>query len=192
LTFNDFIELNLFGKKKTNNILKSILFSKKKPLNRLLFALSIKHLGKEKSKIIAKKFKNIKALINATSSDFIEIPEIGNKLCISLRMFFESKYNLNIIDCLIKFGVNIEESVLQIDNGFFKNKTFVFTGKLLNYKRKQIYEIIESFGGIISEYISNRVDYIIVGSNPGFKLNKAKIFNIEIIDEKKLESILIS
>ncbi|MDR1052336.1 MAG: NAD-dependent DNA ligase LigA [Endomicrobium sp.] len=192
LTFNDFIELNLFGKKKTNNILKSILFSKKKPLNRLLFALGIKHLGKEKSKIIAKKFKNIKALINATSSDFIKIPEIGNKLCTSLKMFFESKYNLNIINYLIKFGVNIEESVLQIDNGFFKNKTFVFTGKLLNYKRKQIYEIIESFGGIISEYINNRVDYIIVGSNPGFKLSKAKIFNIEIIDEKKLESILIS
>jgi DNA ligase (NAD+) len=190
LTFNDFMELDLFDKKKTNNILRSILLSKNKPLNKLLFALSIKHLGKEKSKIIAKRFKNIKTLINATSSDFIKIPEIGDKLCISLKIFFKNRYNINIINSLIDFGVNVEENDLQIDNNFFKNKIFVFTGKLLNYTRKQIYEIVESFGGITSEYITNKVDYIVIGSDPGGKLNKAKTLNIKIINEKNLESIL--
>ncbi|MDR1928820.1 MAG: NAD-dependent DNA ligase LigA [Endomicrobium sp.] len=109
LTENDFVDLVSFKEKKINNILDSIILSKQRPLSRLLFAFGIKQLGYNKSKIIAKKFKNMENLLNANLEDFMKIHDIGKVLAIELKNFFASEKVHYLIKVLIKVNVNMVE-----------------------------------------------------------------------------------
>jgi DNA ligase (NAD+) len=187
LKYDDFIKLDLFKEKKANNLMKAIAASKKRPLSKLLFALGIRHIGEKVSEIIAKKFKNMNILFNASIEDFTRVPEIGSILSLSLKNFFENKTVHNVIDNLIAAGVNMIEPETEQSSTQFDGKMFVLTGELKNCTREQAVRIIESLGGKVTSSVSKKTDYIIAGANAGSKLKKAKELNLKIIDETEFD-----
>jgi DNA ligase (NAD+) len=187
LKYDDFIELDLFKEKKTGNLMKAITASKKRPLSKLLFALGIRHIGEKVSEIIAKRFKSMNALFNASIEDFTRVPEIGSILALSLKEFFENKTVRNIIDNLIAAGVNMIEPKTEQFGTQFDGKMFVLTGELKNCTREQAGKIIKLLGGKVASSVSKKADYIIAGANAGSKLKKAKELNVKIIDETEFD-----
>ncbi|AKL97866.1 NAD-dependent DNA ligase LigA [Endomicrobium proavitum] len=190
LTFEDFLELELFKEKKANNLIKAINDSKTRPLSRLLFALGIRHIGEKASEIIVKRFKTIEAIYAATVDDFTRINEIGDVLAISLKEFFEEPEVKHVIDTLIAAGVNTTEPETTSAGTKFEGKTFVLTGELINYTREEAGAIIKSLGGKVTNSVSKKTDYVVTGENAGSKLDKAKELGVRVIDSKKFEELL--
>ena len=190
LTFDDFLELELFKERKANNLVNAIITSKERPLSRLLFALGIKHVGEKASEIIAKRFKDIEAVFNTSLEDFTRINEIGEVLALSLKEFFEKPEVRHVIDTLKKAGVNMTEPESQNAGTQFEGKTFVLTGELPNYTREQAEAIIKSLGGKTSSTVSKKTAYVLAGAEAGSKLEKAKKFGVKIIDEIEFEKLI--
>ncbi|MCL1972741.1 MAG: NAD-dependent DNA ligase LigA [Endomicrobia bacterium] len=190
LTFNDFLELELFKEKKANNLVKSVITSKERSLSRLLFALGIPHVGEKASETIAKRFKNIEAIFSASLEDFTRINEIGEVLALSLKEFFEKPEVRHVIDTLTKAGVNMTEPESQNAGTQFEGKIFVLTGELVNHKREQATEIIKSLGGKVTSSVSKKTDYVLAGADAGSKLEKAKKLGIAVIGETEFEELI--
>ncbi|MDR2192586.1 MAG: NAD-dependent DNA ligase LigA [Endomicrobium sp.] len=190
LTFDDFIDLDLFKEKKANNIMKAIDKSKNQPLSRLLFAIGIRHIGEKVSEIIAKRFINIDALFNASSEDFTKINEIGSVLALSLEEFFARDQTKRIIDALKAAGVNMSEPQTENAGRQFEGKTFVLTGELAKYAREEAAKIIKSLGGKTSSSVSKKTDYVLAGENAGSKLKKAKDLSVKILTEEEFEELI--
>ncbi|MCL2145159.1 MAG: NAD-dependent DNA ligase LigA [Endomicrobia bacterium] len=190
LTFEDFLELEFFKEKKANNVINAINESKKRPLSKLLFALGIRHAGEKASETIAKRFKNIEAVFEASVDDFIRINEIGDVLAQSLKGFFERSEIRHIIDTLKKAGVRMTQPESQNAGTRFEGKVFVLTGELSGYTREQATEIIKSLGGKISSSVSKKTDYVLAGADPGSKLEKAKKLEVKIINETEFKELL--
>jgi DNA ligase (NAD+) len=189
LKSDDFTELDLFKEKKTGNLMKAITASKKRPLSKLLFALGMRRIGKKNSEIVARRFRSMDALFNASIEDFTRIPEIGGILALSLKEFFENKTVRNVINNLIAAGVNMIEPKMEHSDMQFDGKMFVLTGELKNCTREQVSKIIKSLGGKVASSVSKKTDYIVAGANAGSKLKKAKELNIKIIDETEFDVI---
>lgn len=189
LTFDDFLELELFKEKKANNVMKAINESKKRPLSKLLFALGIRHVGEKASETIAKRFKNIEALFEASVDDLTRINDIGDVLAQSLKEYFERPEVRHAVDTLKAAGVNMTEPESENAGTQFEGKTFVLTGELPNYTREQAEEIIKSLGGRTSSSVSKKTSYVLAGENAGSKLEKAKTLGVEIIDEEEFNKL---
>ncbi|MCA6071392.1 MAG: NAD-dependent DNA ligase LigA [Endomicrobium sp.] len=191
LTYNDFINLELFKEKKANNLVEAVVKSKRRPLSRLLFALGIRHIGEKSSEIIAKRFRNIEVLFNANVEEFTRIPEIGEVLALSLKKFFDNKTARRVVDALIAAGVSTTEPEAEQQHGtLFEGQLFVLTGELEHYTREQAGEIIKSFGGRVVSSVSKKTDYALAGADTGLKLEKAKKLNIKIINEQEFEELV--
>ncbi len=187
----ELINIERFGEKSVNNILSSIEKSKEKPYEKVLFAIGIRYIGERTANIIANNFPNIELLSSATEEKIDSIYEIGPKIAKSIVEFFRDEKGKKLIEGLKKAGLKFELEKKTIkENPFFKNKTFVITGTLNNYTRKQAEEIIESFGGKTSNSVSKNTDYLIVGDDPGSKLNKAKSLGVKILSEEEFISLL--
>lgn len=192
LTYNDFISLDLFKDKKANNLLEAIVASKKRSLSKLLFALGIRHIGEKNSEIIAKKFKDMKALFEASVEDFTKIPEIGNALALFLKKFFENSATRHVVNTLISAGVNMTEPEAYKTGRQFEGKVCVLTGTLETYTREQASEIIISLGGRITSFVSKKTDYVLAGANAGSKLEKAKELDLKIIYEEEFKKLIMA
>ena len=178
-----------FGKKSVDKLLLSIEKSKENSLDKVIFALGIRYVGAKTSKILAKKFKNIDDLINASYDDFISVYEIGDKIAQSLVDYFNNEENLKIIKNLKNKGISFSYEVTEFSNKF-SNMTFVLTGNLKSYKREELKEILEKNGARVSSSVSKNTDIVIYGESAGSKLEKAKELNIELWDENKLGEML--
>ncbi|MDR2437429.1 MAG: NAD-dependent DNA ligase LigA [Endomicrobium sp.] len=190
LNYDDFIGLEFFKDKKTNNIIKSIAKSKKRPLSKLIFALGIRHVGEKVSEIVAKKFKTMDALFTASLEDFSKVSEIGEVLALSLKEFFENATARNVIENLVSSGVNMTEPETSNKKFQFEGITFVLTGELEKYTREKVAEIIKSLRGNVTSSVSKKTDYVLAGLNAGSKLEKAKKLNIKVIDEAEFERLI--
>jgi DNA ligase (NAD+) len=189
LAFEDFLELDLFKEKKANNIMKAVNESKKRPLSKLLFALGIRHVGEKASETIAKRFKNIEALFEASADDFTRINDIGDVLAQSLEEYFSRREVRHAVDTLKAAGVNMTQPESENAGTRFEGKTFVLTGELPNYTREQAEEIINSLGGKTSSSVSKKTSYVLAGENAGSKLEKAKKLEISVIDEQEFNKL---
>ncbi|MDR1244980.1 MAG: NAD-dependent DNA ligase LigA [Endomicrobium sp.] len=190
LSYDDFIELELFKDKKANNLIKAIAESKKRPLSKLIFALGIRHIGEKVSEIVAKRFKTMEALFEVSLEDFSRVSEIGEVLALSLREFFENRTARHVIEDLVLSGVNMTEPETSKKGSQFEGRAFVLTGELEKYSREKVSEIIKSLGGKVTSSVSKKTDYVIVGANAGSKLEKAKELDIKIIDEAEFEKLI--
>lgn len=188
LTKEQISSIERMGDKSAENLIKEIENSKNLGLSRLLYALGIRFTGEKAAKLIAEKFKNLNNVINATVSELSEIDGIGEKTAKSVKSYFEDYENMLIIKKIIENKVKISEEITERDT-LLKDKTYVLTGELKNFKRKEAKELLEKLGGKVTSSVSKNTTAVIVGENPGSKLTKANQLGIEILTEEFLISL---
>lgn len=190
LSFEDFASLKKNGTKFAQNLVDSINTSKKNDLYRLITALGIRHVGSKASKILARKYRTMDNLSNATFEELSEIKDIGAVMANSIREFFSQEQTKNLIEKLKQDGVNMECLEEQSDDNRFEGKTFVLTGTLETMTRKEAEDIIEKFGGKTSGSVSKKTDYVLAGEEAGSKLTKAQNLVITIISETEFKEMI--
>lgn len=185
----ELIELERMGERSVGNLLEAIEASKKNPLERLVFALGIKMIGQRAAKLLAENFTDVYELTRASMESLTQIPEIGEKMALSLIKFFEQAQNMQLLQRLEALGVNIKSVKKNIEEREqFKGKTFVLTGSLTSFTRDEAKEIIEGFGGKVSSSVSKKTDYVLAGEEAGSKLTKAQELGVQIVDEETFKS----
>ncbi|MDD2523242.1 MAG: NAD-dependent DNA ligase LigA [Endomicrobiaceae bacterium] len=190
LTFDDLMMLDLFKEKKANNLIQSIIKSKQNPLNKLIFALGIRHIGEKSAVILADKFTNIDNLINATQEQLLSINEIGPILVQSILDYFSNEETLSMIKELKLLGVNAIEPEKDKSFSPLADKTFVLTGELSTITRKDAENYILSLGGKTTSAVSKKTDFVVVGNEPGSKYQKAINLGIKILNEKEFKELI--
>lgn len=188
----DLESLERMGPKSAANLLQAIEASKERPLHRLITALGIRHIGAKTARLLTQRFKNIEDFYHATQEEFTAIPEIGDIMAASLVAFFQEPRNRETIANLQKAGVNTVEPGADQGDLPLAGKVFVLTGTLPNLTRNEATELIESKGGRVSSSVSRKTDYVVVGSDPGSKYDKAVQLGITILDEEALLNLLNS
>ncbi len=192
----DLMAIERLGEKSVTNLINSIEKSKEKTFDKVLFALGIRYVGSGAAKKLAAHFKSMDRLIEASEEDITSVHEIGESISKSVKRFLSDKHNRKNIEALKKAGLKFsfaESKTAIIKDNFFKDKTFVLTGSLLNYTREDAEEKIIHFGGNTSSSVSKKTDYVIAGEKAGSKLDKAKSLGVKILDEaaftKKISEI---
>lgn len=186
LTEDQINGLDRMGKKTADNIIKGINQSKRVPFGRVIFALGIRFVGETVAKKLAKSFKNIEELENATFDRLINIDEIGEKIANSILNYFSNKSNQNIISRLKEVGIQLEQDVESQASQTNKliGKSIVISGVFTHHTRDEYKEIIEQSGGKNAGSISSKTSFILAGDNMGpSKLEKAQKLGIPIMNE---------
>ena len=185
------MELEGFGSKSIDNLLTSIEDSKTRSLEKLLFALGIRHVGEKCAKILALKYRSMDNLMASYYEELNAIRDVGDVIALSICEYFKDEKNIKLINDLKNIGVNmiyLGEEVKEDEN--FNNKKFVITGTISFMSRDELKEKIELLGGTCSESVSKKTDVVIVGENPGSKYDKAIELGIEIWNEEVLKEKL--
>jgi DNA ligase (NAD+) len=186
----DLVKLERMAKKSSENIIKAIENSKKRPLSNLIFALGIRYVGNYASKLLAQKIDNIFDLQDKNSEDLVNISEIGPKIAESIVLFFKKEENLQIIKKLKNAGVNLISKEKIAEKQTLREIQFVLTGTLENFTREEAKDAIERLGGRVTGNVTKKTDYLVLGKEPGQKYQKAKEMNINIIEEKEFKAML--
>ena len=186
LTYEKLIELDRMAKKSTENLLAAIAKSKERDLVNLLFGLGIRHVGTRAAEILAENFSTLKELEQAKVEDLTAIREIGPALAESITDFFQDTETTKVIDKLKNAGVNMvqKEKKAPVRNPVFVGKSVVVTGILEGMARSEAERLVKELGGRVSSSVSKKTDYLVVGKDPGSKLDKAKIFGVKIITKE--------
>ena len=185
----DLIELEGFGKKSVNNLLISIENSKNNSLEKVLFALGIRHVGKKTAKILAKRYKNIDNIINANIDELTNVNDIGEIIAKSVRLYFDDSINLKLIENLKNMGLNFEYKNDSSDDTL-SGMTFVLTGTLKKYKREELTKILEDKGAKVTNSVTKKTTGVIVGDKPGSKYDKALKLGVKIYKEEDVLNII--
>lgn len=187
----DLIELEGFGNKSVSNLLISIEQSKNNSLERLLNGLGISGIGIKSAKLLARKYGDIRNLMNANYEELQTIKDIGSVLAKNITNYFDNPKNRILISKLEEFGVNMQYiGDKVINNPAFQDKKFVITGTIAGRSRDEIKHEIELRGGYTVESVSKKTDVVIVGENPGSKYEKAQNLNLTIWTPEDLENNL--
>lgn len=182
LTMQDFMQLDSVKEKSASNIYNSIQESKNRPLNRLLTAMGIRHVGKETAEILAGEFPSLDLLISAPLEELAKIEGIGDIIAKSIFDFFHDEENLKMIEELKEIGIN-PQAKAKPKSDKLSGKTFVLTGTLQNMTRDEASAIIKSHGGKTSSSVSKKTSYVLAGENAGSKLDKALDLGVIILTE---------
>ena len=185
----DLIELEGFGEKSVNNLLESIENSKNNSLEKVLFALGIRHVGKKTAKILAKRYKNIDNIINVNIDELTNVNDIGEIIARSVRTYFDDPLNLKLIEDLKKLGLNFEYKNDSSDDTL-SGMTFVLTGTLEKYKREELTKILEDKGAKVTSSVTKKTTGVIVGDKPGSKYDKALKLGVKIYKEEDVLNII--
>ncbi|MGB8952144.1 MAG: NAD-dependent DNA ligase LigA [Candidatus Aminicenantales bacterium] len=186
LKYEDLVRLERMGPKNTRNVLDEIEKSKQNEIARLIFALGIRHVGERSAQILASHFKDMDSLARASEEDLIQITDIGPIVAQSIVFFFRQPENRQLLKKLKKAGLkSSSEKERKEAPAPLKGKIFVLTGKLERFSRDEAKEIIESLGGTVTDSVSGKTNYLVVGEEPGSKMAKAQTLGIPILDEKE-------
>ena len=189
LKLEDLLKLENFQEKKSKNIINSLQNSKNVEFYRFLLALGIAEVGVKTAKDIAKHFKTLDNLKNASKEEILKIDDIGEIIADNIYNFFKERYNIDEIDSLFGCGVKIKEVELLQTNPNITGKTFVLTGTLTK-PRGEVETLIESLGGKTSSSVSKYTDYVLAGESAGSKLDKARALGVRIINEEEFNDLL--
>jgi DNA ligase (NAD+) len=178
--------LERMGEKSSQNLMDAISRSKQINLSRFIYALGIRHVGEHIAHVLVRTFKTLKALMSATADELMAVDEIGPQVSQSVGAFFDNAENQRNIARMLEAGVTIQSEQAGTLKEALAGKTFVLTGALESMTRSQAKARIEALGGKVSSSVSRRVTYVVVGKEPGSKLDRAKQLGITILDEKGL------
>lgn len=185
----DLLPLERFAEKKAENIIKSIEKSKSISLDHFIFSLGMRHVGEETAIDLAKYFGSLEKIMESEKEEIDKIPNIGGKVAESIYEWFQSKKNRKLVDDLIRSGVKIENNIAHSkEKGFgtkLKGLNFVLTGTMETITRDEAKEKIRFLGGDVSESVSGNTDYLVLGENPGSKLEKALKLKVKTINERE-------
>ena len=190
MNFEDIASLKKNGKKFAQNLIDSINKSKENDLYRLITALGIRHVGGKASKVLARKYKTMENLQNANFEQLSQINDIGEVMANSIIEFFMQEQTKDLIKKLKNAGVNMNCLEEESDDKRFEGKTFVLTGSLELFTRKEAEDIIEKLGGKTSSSVSKKTDYVLAGEDAGSKLTKAQSLGINIISETDFKEMI--
>lgn len=185
----DFMTLEGFKDKSSENLVAAIEKSKKNDLANLVFALGIRHVGQKAGKLLAEHFGSMEKIMNADIAQLTEIEGFGGIMAKSVADFFALEQSRREIETLAAYGVNMLSLKEKIDNRF-EGKVFVLTGTLPTYSRNEASEIIEKFGGKTASSVSKKTSYVLAGEEAGSKLVKAQSLGVTIIDEEEFNRMI--
>jgi len=174
-----------FGKKSMENLQAAIEKSKAQPLHRLIFGLGIRHVGQTTAKTLARAVSHLRDLYDWTEEQLLTLQDVGPKVAASIVHFFQTPENRHMIDELEAAGLNLKnEHREETTGGALEGKTFLFTGTLSHFKRSEAEEMVTQKGGVISGSVSSKLNYLVVGTDAGSKLDKAKkLGTVRILSE---------
>ena len=183
-------ELERMAEKSAQNLLEEIEASKKNSLARLIYALGIQFVGERTGQLLAEHFSSLEELAAAKEEELEQVPEVGPKVAASIVEFFSEPSNRQLIKKLANAGVRPTTERREVKSDKLAGKTFVFTGTLVNRTREEAGAIVQQHGGKVSGAVSNKTNYVVVGTDPGSKYDKAKELGVTILDESEFEKVL--
>jgi len=181
--------LERMADKSAQNIIDAIEKSKTKPLSKFLYALGIRHVGETTAEDLARQFTRLDGFFHLSGEDLMEVEGIGPEVAASVVQFFRDKKNRESIDRLKKAGVKVIEPKIK-EKGKLAGKAFVFTGALKEIGRDEARNLVESLGGMTVSSVSKKVDFVVVGEDPGSKFDKAKELGIKILTEEEFRKLI--
>jgi DNA ligase (NAD+) len=180
------LALEGFGEKAAKQLTRAIEASKRQPLSVLLFAIGIRHVGQSVAKLLAQRFGNIDALMNADRDAIAAVEGVGETIASAVVQFLDEQRNRELIERLRILGLTLEEPVDVSADGPLSGQTFVITGTLPNLSRTEATELIERAGGRVTSSVSKQTTAVVAGDSAGSKLDRARALGVDVIDEAKL------
>jgi DNA ligase (NAD+) len=190
LTDEQLYDLTYFKDKAVANLKSAIDATRDRSLARLFFALGIRHVGGHVAEVLARRFGSMQALEQATLEELAETPEIGPVIAASVRAFFEEPRNLQLIEELRRAGLRMQEERGEAGEQPLAGLTFVLTGGLDSMSRDEAKALIEARGGKVTGSVSAKTSYVVVGADPGSKLEKARELGVATLDETAFQALL--
>lgn len=191
LTAGDLEPLERFAEKSAQNLIEAIQKSKQITFGRFINSLGITHVGEETAEDLANHFQTLNNLQKASVEELEQINGVGERVAKATVEYFSNHKNKEYLAKLLQNGVDITHHVPRIMNeGAFAGKTFVLTGTLSHFTRDQAKDKIRELGGEVSNSVSNKTSYLVAGSEPGSKYDKAKQLGVKILDEKEFLKLL--
>ncbi|MFO7796989.1 MAG: NAD-dependent DNA ligase LigA [Promethearchaeia archaeon] len=189
LTERDLKKIERMAHKSAQNLLQEIEESKNRGLSKVLYGLGITYVGDHIARVLTEHYNSIDKLIEVNKKDLEDIDEIGPRIAESVVSFFNDEKNQKLIQKLREYGVKMKTEKEE-KTMFLEGKKFVFTGALDSYTRAEVSEKIRQVGGRVTSSVSGETDFLVVGDNPGSKLEKAKKEGTTILDEKEFLKML--
>jgi len=190
LKVDEVAELERMGEKSAQNLIDEIDGSKKQPLDRLIYALGIQFVGERTGQLLAEDFSSVDELAAASAEELENVPEVGPKVAQSITEFFSEAANRNVIKKLNKAAVRPRAEKREVKSNKLEGKSFVFTGGLANRSREEAGALVVENGGKVIGSVSKKTDYVVVGTDPGSKYDKAKELGVTILDEREFEKLI--
>lgn len=190
LTLEEIASLKKNGKKFAQNLIDSIEKSKEQDLFHLITALGIRQVGTKAAKVLARKYKTIENLQNASFESLAMTEDVGEITANNIIEFFSQEQTKDTLQKLKEAGVNMKLLEEETNDNRFEGKTFVLTGTLENYTRQEASDRIEKHGGKVSSSVSKKTDYVLAGEEAGSKLTKAQELGVTIISEAEFENMV--
>jgi DNA ligase (NAD+) len=190
LTEESLVKLERMGKKSAQNLLAEICRSRESTLDRLIFALGIRYVGERTASLLADHFGSLDQFAESSREELEGVFEVGPKVAAAIYDFFREPRNRELIDRLRKEGLRFEQERKAPRKATLAGKTFVLTGSLEHYTRDEAKQRIEQAGGRVTGSVSKKTDYVVAGTDPGSKLEKARELGVSVIDEQGLIGLL--
>jgi DNA ligase (NAD+) len=181
--------LDRMAEKSAQNLLAEIAGSKKNSLARLIYALGMRFVGERTGQLLAEHFSSLEELAAAKEEQLVAVPEVGPKVAAAIAEFFSEAANRQLIKKLHRAGVHPTAEKREVKSDKLAGKSFVFTGGLANRSREEAGELVQQHGGKVSGSVSKKTDYVVVGSDPGSKYDKAKELGVTILTEAEFEKL---
>ncbi len=190
IKYEDIIELERFADKSVKNLLTSIENTKSNTLDKFIFGLGIRHIGKKAAKILSQNFDDIYDIMNAGVERINALDDFGGIMAISVVEFFKKEETNKLIEKFAAVGINLKGNKIKLDSEELVGKTFCITGSFDGYTREDISKLIELNGGKVTSSVTKKTSYLIAGENSGSKLNKAEELKIQILTINELEDMI--
>jgi len=191
LKFDDLVPLERMGEKSAQNLIDAIEKSKIRDLHLLICALGIQNIGSHAAEVLSRHFGTLGNLMKASAGELEEIFEIGNIMAKSIVDFFSNSHTQDVINKLKAAGVNLSTIYKEANTvSEIAGRSFVVTGTLDGYTRKELEGIIKTFGGMVSSTVSGKTDFLLAGESPGSKLEKAEKLRTTILNKEEFEEMI--
>ncbi|MBI4544850.1 MAG: NAD-dependent DNA ligase LigA [Gemmatimonadetes bacterium] len=189
LRVEDLLPLEGFAELSARKLIEAVLASRGRPLSRLLYGLGIRHVGAQAAQILARRFGSMDALLEATESELAGVHGMGSTTAGAAAAFLAEPRNREVIGRLAAAGVSMREAAAPIESRVLAGLTFVITGTLASLSRKEAAEFIERHGGHVAGAVTRSTDYLLLGGDPGSKLERARELGVPLLDEAGLRAL---